>query len=519
MSVAVETHDLFRIYGTGQGNSVALQGLSLAVRDRELMVVFGPSGSGKTTLLRILAGLDKPSAGTVHVFGTDLRKIRGRALGEYRSRMLGYVDQHYARALAPELAARELVALQLALLGEPRRSRLQRADELLERVGLAERKYARPLELSGGEQQRVALCAALAHRPKLLIADEPTGELDSENASRVYALVGELAREAEATTVIVSHDPESASIADRVVHVRDGRVSAETSSERGHREEIVVGRGGWIRLPEEFLRRSKIDARASARLDGRQILISAPADAEAATFGLGEIEQPLPRPRPGVVAELRELGKSYGAAQVLHALSARFEAGSLTVVSGPSGSGKTTLLHLLAGIDLPTAGEAIVLGERISALDLAARAKLRRESIAVVTQGADLIPFLTARENLQLSLELRGVDREEAHGRATAALGTVELAELVDQRVSRLSTGERQRVAVARAIAAQPALLLADEPTARLDEANSRAIAVLFARLAAETGTAIVCATHDPVLTEQADAEIALTEPLSGRIA
>src|SRR5439155_15190792 len=225
VSVAVETHDLFRIYGTGQGNSVALQGLSLAVRDRELMVVFGPSGSGKTTLLRILAGLDKPSAGTVHVFGTDLRKIRGRALGEYRSRMLGYVDQHYARALAPELTARELVALQLALLGEPRRSRLQRADELLERVGLAERKYARPLELSGGEQQRVALCAALAHRPKLLIADEPTGELGSENASRVYALVGELAREAGATTVIVSHDPESASIADRVVHVRDGRVS------------------------------------------------------------------------------------------------------------------------------------------------------------------------------------------------------------------------------------------------------------------------------------------------------
>jgi ABC-type lipoprotein export system ATPase subunit len=513
VSVAVETRDLFRIYATAEGNAVALQGLTLSVRAGELVVVFGPSGSGKTTLLRILAGLDKPSAGWVHVFGTDLRKIRGRSLRDYRSRMLGYVDQHYTRALAPELAARDLVALQLGLLGEPRRSRLHAADELLERVGLAGRKHARPPELSGGEQQRVALCAALAHRPRLVIADEPTGELDSENARRVYALIGELSREAGATTVIVSHDPESASVADRVVHVRDGRVSAQTAADGGYGEEIVVGRGGWLRLPEEFLRRSRIEARATARLDGEQIVIAAPHDAEVPAPGPDDFGWESPdRPRGAVVAEVRELGKTYGAAQVFDGLSAQFEAGKLAVVSGPSGSGKTTLLHLLAGIDLPTAGEAIVLGKRISALDLAGRAELRRESIAVVTQGADLIPFLTTRENVELILALRGVDRNGARDRASDALASVGLGELADQRVARLSTGERQRVAVARAIAARPALLLADEPTARVDEANGRTIAALFARLAAQTGTAIVCATHDPVLTEQADEELALAE-------
>ncbi len=516
MSVAVETQDLFRIYETAVGNAVALQGLTLSVRDGELVVVFGPSGSGKTTLLRILAGLDKPSAGWVHVFGTDLRKIRGRSRRDYRSRMLGYVDQHYTRALAPELAARDLVALQLGLLGEPRRNRVRAADELLERVGLADRKHAWPPELSGGEQQRVAVCAALAHRPRLLLADEPTGELDSENARRVYALIGELARGAGATTVIVSHDPESASVADRVVHVRDGRVSAETAADSGHDEAIVVGRGGWLRLPEEFLRRSRIETRATARLDGGRIVIAAPHDIEPPAPDPGEVESKVPdRPPGAVVAEVRELGKTYGATKVFDGLGARFAAGRLAVVSGPSGSGKTTLLHLLAGIDLPTAGEAIVLGKRMSALNPADRAELRRESIAVVTQGADLIPFLTARENLELILGLRGVDRDTARDRAGDALAAVGVGELADQRVARLSTGERQRVAVARAIAAQPALLLADEPTARLDEANSRAIAALFARLAARTGTAIVCATHDPVLTEQADAELALAEPLA----
>src|SRR5205814_103011 len=137
----------------------------------------GPSGSGTSTLLRILAGLDRPSAGTVSVLGHDLRTLRGRALDEYRSRTLGYADQHYTRALAPELTARQLVGLRLALLGMRQAERDGVADRLLERVGLLDRAEALPQELSGGQQQRVAICAALAHRPRLFIADEPTGEL------------------------------------------------------------------------------------------------------------------------------------------------------------------------------------------------------------------------------------------------------------------------------------------------------------------------------------------------------
>jgi putative ABC transport system ATP-binding protein len=130
---AVEARDLFRLYASPQGTSVALQGLSLDVAERELLVVFGPSGSGKTTLLRILAGLDRPSAGAVRVLGHDLRTLRGRALLEYRSHTLGYADQHYTRALAPELTVRELVGLRLALLGVDRVVRDRVAGSLLER--------------------------------------------------------------------------------------------------------------------------------------------------------------------------------------------------------------------------------------------------------------------------------------------------------------------------------------------------------------------------------------------------
>jgi ABC-type lipoprotein export system ATPase subunit len=342
------------------------------------------------------------------------------------------------------------------------------------------------------------------HRPRLFIADEPTGELDAANATEIYALVRELSRDVGATTIVVSHDPESAQVADRVVQIRDGRVSGE--SRGSGRVAAVVNRGGWIRLPEDLVGDA---ARAEVERVPDGILVRI---AERA----GGPETQLPaEPAPGpVVAETVELTKVHGrgahAVEVFRALTLGFSAGRLCAVTGPSGSGKSTLLHLLAGLDIPTAGEVVVAGTRLSQLDATGRAELRRDRIGLVTQGTDLVPFLTAQESVELALALRGVGRADATERATASLSAVGLGELAAQRVARLSMGERQRVALARALSTRPELLLADEPTARLDEANARAIGVLFAELAQQTGTAIVCATHDPVLIEHASAEVVL---------
>jgi ABC-type lipoprotein export system ATPase subunit len=203
---------------------------------------------------------------------------------------------------------------------------------------------------------------------------------------------------------------------------------------------------------------------------------------------------------------LRNVSKAFGSRRVLDGIDAEFERGSLHAVTGPSGSGKTTFLNLIAGLELPDEGAVLVDGEDVAALDRSGRARIRAAKIGYVGQQPGLIPHLSALENVELALALRDV-RADAH----EALASVGLEERATQRVARLSTGERGRVALARALAARPAVLLADEPTSRLDEANARAAAALLADLARTHGVAIVCATHDQAVIEQADRELALT--------
>jgi ABC-type lipoprotein export system ATPase subunit len=498
-----EARELFAVYPSPTGGVAALRGLTLTVEEGEICVVLGPSGSGKTTLMRMLAGFERPSAGTVRVAGLDLGRASARQLARHRSRVLGYADQHYWRALAGELTAEELVALPLGLLSLEPVERRARAHELLERVGLRDRADAYPHELSGGEQQRIALCAALAHRPQLLIADEPTGELDASTAAEVYRLLEELAREHGTAAIVVSHDPEATRIADRVVHLRDGRVSEER--QQGE-QAVVVGDGGWLRVPEELLHEARIGGRALVRVkDGVVELHAAAGDGRRPQTRAASVSGVR-----GEILEARAVTRRYGSQVALERLDARFLPGELAVVTGPSGSGKSTLLALLAGLDVPDEGEISLGDDSLSSLDREARAELRREKIAVVLQDLRLAGFLTAAETVELGLAARGHDPNEAAERAREALASVELAEHADRPVGLLSAGQRERVALARAFAARPAVVIADEPTARLDATTTLAIGELLAQLARETSTTVVCATHDPLLIGLADGELGL---------
>lgn len=224
--------NLVKIYKLAGIEVVALQGLDLEVAQGEILGIVGASGSGKTTLMNVLGGLDRPSAGRVWVGGQNLLELSDSALNYYRRTRVGFVWQQPARNLIPYLSARDNVRWPMAISGRGGRQADRRAAELLEAVGLSDRAHHRLAELSGGEQQRVALAVALANLTgkdgDLLLADEPTGELDSNTAREIYGILRNLSQIYGLTTLIVSHDAGLARHVDRVVSIRDGKTSTET---------------------------------------------------------------------------------------------------------------------------------------------------------------------------------------------------------------------------------------------------------------------------------------------------
>ncbi|PCH90933.1 MAG: ABC transporter [Dehalococcoidia bacterium] len=282
----VMCEDLFKIYKIADLEVVALRGLDLAVQNGEVVAIVGASGSGKSTLLNILAGYDAPSAGRVSVGGKDLLQMSSREVEEYRRIDVGFIWQQTSRNMFPYLTAMENVTLPMMLTNTPGRERSERARDLLELVGLGHRLDHTPEKLSGGEQQRVAIAVALANKPPLLLADEPTGELDDATAAEILDLFGSVNQDMGTTILIVTHDPDIAYKVGRVVMIRDGkmsteirrkvtfeRIQSEADTDATLEEFVLVDASGRIQIPQEYLDQIKIGERARVQIENGTVTL------------------------------------------------------------------------------------------------------------------------------------------------------------------------------------------------------------------------------------------------------
>jgi len=295
-SLMVECENLVKIYKTAEIEVVALQGLDLTIERGELMAIIGNSGSGKSTLLNMLGGLDRPSAGKLFVDGKDLLKFDDKALIKYKRETVGFVWQNNARNLIPYLTALENVELPMVFTGKSQKRK--KAKELLEMVGLSHRRNNKLSQLSGGEQQRVAIALSLANNPVLLLADEPTGSVDTKTAEKILDIFRELNRELGLTIIIVTHDRQLSRKVDRVVAIRDGRTSSEFIRKRSYIEEMekmgngffkedetheelaVLDKVGRIQIPKDYLDALDIKGNQKLRveLEGDRIVLFAPEE-------------------------------------------------------------------------------------------------------------------------------------------------------------------------------------------------------------------------------------------------
>lgn len=264
----IECDNLVKIYKTKDIEVLALQGLELQIDKGELMAIVGNSGSGKSTFLNMIGGLDRPSAGRLIVDGKDLFKLSEKQLVEYKRSTVGFVWQNNARNLLPYMTA--LQNVQVPMMFDSNHKKEQRALELLELVGMSHRKHSKLRQLSGGEQQRIAIAIALANNPKILLADEPTGSVDVKTGAYILDMFRDINRSTGLTIVIVTHDPNMARKVDRVVSIRDGKISSERLLKQSYRERMeslastmdteatqdefaVLDRAGRLQIPRDLL--------------------------------------------------------------------------------------------------------------------------------------------------------------------------------------------------------------------------------------------------------------------------
>jgi putative ABC transport system ATP-binding protein len=507
-----------RSFATASGEVAALADLDTHFDRGTLHVIVGPTGSGKSTLLRILAATDQPTTGRLLVDGRDITRMGARARRGLRRRVIGFVRQRPGANLLPYLTVVEHLDLAARLRHG---GRAADADELLERLGLTHRRDHRPGQLSGGEQQRLAYAAAVTGGPEVVIADEPTAELDHESAAGLLIAVRGL-RDLGTCLILSSHDPAVLPHADRVIHLEHGRGDPRTDA----------GQAGTASPPQWTRPAPRMPARIWRPPDGSSLGRSAgtgnertgdvPSSLEAGPAVRRTTSTDAARPHrerpptppsspdrsvPEPVIRLREVSKAYRrGGEEVHALSGVslvVHPGEVVGLVGPSGSGKTTLLNLVCGWEEPDEGEITGSAMPTGGDAGGPEGPTGWAEVAIVAQGLGLSPELTVRENVALARRLSGAAAPDGDG-VDGRLADVGLTDLAERYPDETSLGEQQRTAVARALALDPLLVLADEPTAHQDAEHADLLLAAL-RDRAGAGGACIVATHDAHLLPRLD--------------
>ncbi len=408
-----------------------------------------------------------------------------------------------------------------------RRDRARRADELLDTLGVANCAQRVPEQMSGGEQQRTAIATALANQPRVLLADEPTGELDTASANAVFTALQTANAELGATILVVTHDPEVSAQVRRTVAIRDGRTSSETlrhgtvdelgNAARVSVEYAVLDRAGRVQLPREMT--ARLSMRDRVRLQEQPGHIGVwPDQPSRPAPGRAEVADSPTAPPASALVAVRDVARTYGrgatAVHALRAVSFAVAERQLVAVRGRSGSGKTTLLNIVGGLDAPTRGTVHIAGRDVTAMT--ERLLLRRSTVAFIFESFGLIPTLSAAENVGVPLRITGTARRAREERVRMLLSVVGLDDHAEQRPNELSGGEQQRVAIARALARSPELLLADEPTGQLDSETGLQVMRLLQTVVRAEGITALVATHEAGIVDLADSVLTLEDGKMG---
>ncbi|NHJ47417.1 MAG: ATP-binding cassette domain-containing protein [Asgard group archaeon] len=524
----IKCTDLIKIYSDEDTKTriPALRGCDLLVNEGEVLTIIGPSGSGKTTLINILAGLESISSGDVIVGGYNLGSLTEMQLHNYRLQMVGIVDQFPERTLFLDGSVMDNLIF-TNNLHQNSKSKLEfENEEILEKLGISHLKNRLVKHLSGGEMIRAAIASALAKKVPILLCDEPTGQLDSENTERVKELLYQITQDFGVTVLVVTHDPRFQEGVDKTCEIRDGRVS--TIFDVGDK----VTYSGKKKFPLKF--KSRIDSSSSARIPdlilkalkldediefelskNGDVIIKHPEGVEPETIELEEMKErrkeliinPLP-PKyltsSKAVLQLDNVSKIYqsnggGVVNALSDINLEIRKGELLFVLGPSGSGKTTLVKLITGLESVTDGSIQMFSTTFSNLNDSEKADFRRENMGLVSQQGNLHPFLTIDEHFYLrdifsGKKFKSNIYEERVDDFLARFGILHRKSSFPLEIS---GGELQRASLAIANNDFPPIIVLDEPTANLDsELAEEAITQIY-KLHESTDISFIIATHD----------------------